>query len=114
MIRKLSMALALVIIPGGAMAFFALNRLEVVPLSDGVFEVIGGTGAAAPDYWCGAGDYAIAQLQTGATQRLYMRSEIGPSQTRPKKKAIQFSTSPPPDVSTVPSNRLSMKKMETT
>lgn len=111
MIRKFIVAMTLAAIPGAALAFFALNRLEVVPMSNGVFEVVGRPGSGAANYWCGAGDYAIAQLRVSATQRVYMWSEVGPSQTRPGKKAIQFSTNVPPSGPAAQSYSLSMKRI---
>lgn len=111
MIRKLTLFLVLAASPGAALAFFALNRLEVVPLSNGVFEVVGRVGSAAADFWCGAGDYAISHLRAPASQRIYMWSAIAPSQTRPGRNAIQFALSEPPGGAVSPGFTLSMKRV---
>ncbi|WP_146344052.1 hypothetical protein [Falsiphaeobacter marinintestinus] len=111
MLRKLCLALVVASLPGSVLAFIALNRMEVVPMQGGVFEVIGRVGSGAADYWCGAGDYATVQLRAKATQRVYMWSEVGPSQTRSGKTAIQFSLSVPPSGAAESSYSLSMKRI---
>lgn len=111
MFRKFCFALLVATLPGAGLAFTAVNRMEIVPMSGGVFEVIGRVGSGAADYWCGAGDFAISQLRAKPTQRAYMWSEIGPSQTRPGKKAIQFSLSVPPSGPADSSYSLSMKRI---
>jgi hypothetical protein len=90
-------------------AWRAANRLEVLPVSDGVFEVIGQTGSSAGDYWCGAGDYARSKLRTGATQRVYLWRALGFSQSGKGRKAVQFSLAPPSDALTSPGYSLSVK-----
>jgi hypothetical protein len=111
MLRKSLLALGCTMIPMAASAFFALNRTEVIQLSPDVFEVVGVVGSGAQDYWCGAGDYAISVLRTKATQRVYMWSEIGPSQARPGARAIQFSLKVPPSGPAPQSYSLSMKRI---
>ncbi|MCB1364963.1 MAG: hypothetical protein KDK02_12635 [Rhodobacteraceae bacterium] len=94
--RGLALPLILLAIPGTALAWTAANGSAVIPVSADRFEVINRASSRAPDYWCGAGDYAIAGLRTAATQRVYIHTPVGPSQTSPGARAVQFSLSPPP------------------
>lgn len=111
MLRNLCLAIALVSIPAAGLAFRAINRLEIVPVSGGVFEVVGRVGSSARDFWCGAGDYTIAQLRASSAQRIFMWSEIGPSQTRPGKNAIRFALTEPPGGAVDPGFTLSMRRV---
>ncbi len=88
-------ALALAL-PAPAHAFRALNRSEVVPLGNGLFEVINSFGSRTQDYWCGAGDFAIRVLRAPVTQRIYIWAPRGPSKSRPGRKAVTFSLKEPP------------------
>ncbi|MCD9148644.1 hypothetical protein [Pseudophaeobacter flagellatus] len=96
-------------VPMGAQAWWAWNRHEVFPVSDGVWEVVSQVGSGAQDYWCGIGDFALRELRTKATQRIYIWQGIGPSVTRPKRKSVQFSLTPPPGSDTQPRLSLSVK-----
>jgi hypothetical protein len=104
MFRSVSAALlaALLAAPVPAVAWRAWNRHEVLPVSNGVFEVVAeiGYGTAAPDYWCAAGDFAIREMGVPSNTRLYVWQPEGPSVNRERKKAVQFSTFPPPNADT--------------
>ncbi|MFV0515723.1 MAG: hypothetical protein ACK5MY_19085 [Jhaorihella sp.] len=89
-------ALALLAAPGAALAWTAANGSAVVPVTAERFEVINRASSRAQDYWCGAGDFAIAGLRSAATQRIYVYAPVGPSQTNPGARAVQFSLVPPP------------------
>lgn len=97
------------LVPFDAQAWWAWNRHEVMPVSDGVWEVINEVGSGPQDYWCGIGDFAIRQLRTKATQRIYVWQGIGPAATRQGRKSVQFSLSPPPGASTERGYSLSIK-----
>lgn len=100
---------------GAALAFTALpasawrahNRHEVLPVSDSVFEVVALVGSSAADFWCGAGDYTYAYKQMPGVQRIYIWRGLGPSETRPGKKSVQFAYAPPPGADTSPTMALS-------
>lgn len=89
-------ALVLAALPGLAVAWTAVNRSEVTALGGDRFEVVNRNSSRSQDYWCAAGDYAIAALHTPATQRVYIYAAVGPSQTAPGRKGVTFSLSPPP------------------
>ncbi len=91
-----TLALAPALIPTPAFAWRAVNGTEVNPVRKGVFEVIPHGRSGAQQFWCGAGDYARVALGIGPTQRLYIWRAIGPSETRPGSKSVQFALSPPP------------------
>ncbi|MEP2717595.1 hypothetical protein [Pseudophaeobacter sp.] len=95
--------------PVGAQAWWAWNRHEVFQVSSDVWEVVNEVGSGAQDYWCGIGDFALRQLRTQATQRIYIWQGIGPSVNRPGRKSVQFSLTPPPGVDTTPRLSLSVK-----
>lgn len=96
-------------IPTWATAWWSFNRLEVFPVSNSVWEVVAGVGTSPADFWCGAGDYAQRVLGTPAAERIYIWRAIGPSVNVPGRKAVQFSLTPPPNVSTSPGYSLSVK-----
>ncbi|MEP4037251.1 hypothetical protein [Pseudophaeobacter sp.] len=100
---------SLICMPLSAEAWRAWNRHEVLPVSKGVWEVVNRVGSGAQDYWCGIGDFAIRQLRTQATQRIYVWQEIGPAVNRPGRRSVQFSLSPPPGSDTTPRLSLSVK-----
>ncbi len=101
----LGVALALTSAP--ASAWRAHNRHEVLPVSDTVFEVVAMVGSSAADYWCGAGDFTYAYRRMRGVQRIYIWRGLGPSATRPGRKSVQFSYSPPPGADTSPTLALS-------
>ncbi|WP_146344051.1 hypothetical protein [Falsiphaeobacter marinintestinus] len=98
-IRNVALAACAAIVAGPemALAWRAWNRHEVLPVSEGVYEVVAevGYGTGARDYWCGIGDFAIRVLGTSAIQRIYIWAPEGPSVNRPGKKAVQFALQPP-------------------
>lgn len=99
----------LVCLPISAQAWRAWNHHEVLPVSEGVWEVVNRVGSGAQDYWCGIGDYAIRVLRSSATQRIYIWQGVGPAISRPGRKSVQFSLSPPPGSDTTPRLSLSVK-----
>jgi len=103
------LALILALTPGWAVAYRAFNRHEVFPISDTVFEVVSEVGASAADYWCGAGDFVRHSMRAGATRRIYIHRGIGPSVSRPRKKAVQFTLIPPENADTSPALTLSVR-----
>ncbi|WP_146344482.1 hypothetical protein [Falsiphaeobacter marinintestinus] len=102
-----------VFVPSAALSWRAWNRHEVLPVSNGVYEVVSevGYGTGATDYWCGIGDYAQRQLRAGATQRIYIWKAVGPSVNRPGRKAVQFSLSAPSGANTSPGYSVSVKRV---
>jgi len=108
--KQLIFAALLAMIPGWANAWWAVNRTEVYPVSDTVFEVLNVVGSGAVDYWCGAGDFARQVIGTPAAQRIYIWRAIGPSETRPRRKSVQFSLTPPPGADTTPGLSLSIRQ----
>ncbi len=105
------LGLCLAMLPGLAGAWTAFNRHEVQPVGGGVFEVLNEFGSGAQQYWCGAGDYAIRVLGTGATQRVYIWRAIGPASTVSGRKSVQFSLTPPPGADTTPGFSLSTRRV---
>ena len=93
--------------PGPSLAWRAFNGTEVNPVRKGVFEVIPHGRSGPQQFWCGAGDYARQVLGVSATQRIYIWRGLGPSATRPGKKSVQFSLTPPPGADTSPTMALS-------
>lgn len=91
-------------------AWWSWNRHEVLPVEEGVWEVVSRVGTSAQDYWCGIGDFAISQLRTSATQRIYVWEGVGPSVNRPGRKSVKFALTPPPGASTEKGYSLSVKK----
>lgn len=96
----LAAAALAMMLPGAALAVRAWNGLEVIPLTDRSFEVVGRVGAGPSDYWCGAGDFARRYLRTPVTARIYLSRPIGPSVARPGRNAVHFSLDAPEGVST--------------
>ncbi len=74
-----------------AQAFKAVNRLTVVPLGGGAFEVIEARGEGARGMWCAAADYALARSQANG-QRLYVKTPRGPAQSVNGRKGVVFTT----------------------
>ncbi|CUH98091.1 hypothetical protein PNH50_12180 [Leisingera aquaemixtae] len=91
--------LALVLaVPVPASAWRAINRNEVLPVSEGVWEVVARSRSGAQDYWCSIADFAIRQLRAPVNQRIYVWRGEGPSVNRPGRKAVQFAFGLPPGV----------------
>lgn len=97
MMRSLLLSALVLAVPQMALAWRAANGTEVNPVSQTTFEVIPHGRSGPSEFWCGAGDFAIRALGTSATQRIYISRAVGPSQTRPGSKAVEFSLSPPPE-----------------
>jgi len=103
-------AALLVALPGAALAWRAANGHHVHDLGGGVFEVVGRVGSGAQEYWCGAGDYAIAVLGAAAAQRVYIWRPLGASATERGRKAVQFALSPPPGTDTSTGYSLTVRR----
>ena len=101
--------IGLFLVPEVALAWRAWNRHEVLPVADGVFEVVSRVGSGPRQFWCGAGDYVYRKMGAPGVQRIYIHEAIGESVNRPGKKSVKFSLTPPLDVSTSPGYSLSVK-----
>ena len=110
LIRRIALAVFLATIPTWASAWWAWNRHEVFPVSESVYEVVGRVGTSASDYWCAAGDFAQRVMGVPSAQRIYIWREVSGSVTRPGRKAVQFSLSPPPGADTSTPISLSVKR----
>lgn len=86
-------ALAATMLPLGAHAFTAKNRLTVSQIDAAVFEVVGRPGSGAREIWCAAGDYARSQNVPSNT-RIYLESGRQPAVSRPGRTAVRFTLSP--------------------
>lgn len=106
----LLLAVTLALQPIAAQAWWAWNRHEVLPVQEGVWEVVSRVGSSPQDYWCGIGDFAIRELRTGAAQRIYIWEGVGPSVNRPQKRSVKFALTPPPGADTSSSYSLSIKR----
>lgn len=76
-------------------AYTATNGLSVVPVSgQGAYEVTtrGGDGARA--LWCAAAQYAREVHGLSSTQRVYLETGYGKSQTKPGLRGVSFTTRP--------------------
>lgn len=78
-------------ITAAAQTFTAINRLQVVPIGGGDFEVIEARGEGARGMWCAAADYAVKRGQQG---RLYVKTPRGPSAVAKGRKGVVFTTNP--------------------
>ncbi|WP_293575486.1 hypothetical protein [Phaeobacter sp.] len=74
--------------------FKAINRLTVVPIGGGEFEVIGRAGAFKPDYWCAAGDYVRKSLALDWQTQIYAIDGISRSVTSDARSAVRFTLDP--------------------
>jgi hypothetical protein len=93
--KQITLVLALVASPTFAAAGFS-SAGEVYPLADGTFEVIPQKSPATSDYWCAAGQYAIAQMSKPVGQPIYVWRSRGDSVANPGRTAVQFGFVPPP------------------
>lgn len=109
-VRLVIVALALAL-PGAVPAWQAWNFHDVYPVQKGVWEVVKRPRSAAWDFWCAIGDFALAELRVGATQRIYLWRGLGPSVTRSGYKAVQFSLTPPAGADTTPGLTLSVNRV---
>ncbi|WP_425092575.1 hypothetical protein [Tropicimonas sp. S265A] len=81
---------------GAASEFVAANKQRVVPASiEGAqMEVFSTAGAAGPQYFCAAGDYAVRRLEAGNSDRLVVVKGEAPSESRPRFRSVFFSVVP--------------------
>jgi len=107
---NLALAALLIVLPGAALAWRAVNGHEVQPLGGGVYEVVGRVGSGAADYWCGIGDFATVVLGVAVVQRIYVWRPVGPSVVRPGRKAVHFALSPPPGAETATGYSLTVRR----
>lgn len=91
-------ALTVAILTGGlsaaaaAPSYKAVNHLKVYGMTQTSFEVIESLGEGARGMWCAAADYAIHQLGVPTTQRLYVKSPRGRSQSGAGRIGVVFTT----------------------
>lgn len=79
---------------GPALAFRPNIPLDVVPTgAPGSFEVIAARGAGPAHIWCVAADHARHVLGAAGSDRLYLATPRGPSQTMPGRMAVRFALS---------------------
>jgi len=83
-----------VALPTSALAFRAINTLDVNRVDKNVFEVVGRPGVIKDDYWCGAGDYLRRELQLPWKTKIYVVSGIGRGVTTGARSAVQFTLNP--------------------
>jgi hypothetical protein len=76
--------------------FIALNKHRVVPSSvDGaMMEVYSRPGAAGPQYFCAAADYAVRRLGRNTSDRVIVVRPEAPSTTKPGFRSVLFSVRP--------------------
>lgn len=75
-----------------AQIYTAVNRLQVVSMDGGAFEVIEARGEGARGIWCAAADYVLSRDGQGAGKRLYIKRARGPSATVQDRKGVIFTT----------------------
>ncbi|MFC3615811.1 hypothetical protein ACFORG_18835 [Lutimaribacter marinistellae] len=86
--------IAFMLTPLPGLAGYA-SSYEVYPVSPESFEVVTTKGPAAGDYWCGAGQFTIAQLGRSSTQDIYVVRGRGASSSAPGETSVLFSFQPP-------------------
>ena len=97
--KPIALAAALLaLMPAWAFAWRAQNGYDVLPLSNGSFEVVARPGAGPREFWCAAGDYTYGFLRVAAAQRIYVSRPRGPSTAAPGRIAVTFSLTPPQGV----------------
>jgi len=70
------------------------NFVLPVPGQPGTFEVIAYAGNAAEHFRCSAGSYATRALGLLPNRRVYLAAPLGPSTTRPGRRAVTFTVLP--------------------
>mgnify|MGYP000315482708 FL=1 len=70
------------------------NYVLPVPGRPGTFEVIFYAGSRAEHFHCSAGSYATNALGLLPNRRVYLVAPLGPSVTRPGRRAITFTVLP--------------------
>lgn len=99
MIRSAFYALAVAALSASpAMAFRAVNFLEVNPIDGTTFEVIRSARSGPSEVWCAAGDYARSVLGLSGNARIYIAKGPSNSVTRPGRISFRFSSTVPPGV----------------
>ncbi|MGJ8544883.1 MAG: hypothetical protein ACSHWZ_05515 [Sulfitobacter sp.] len=90
--RHVILAAALAALPMGAFAqaYEAVNRLVVVPLGQGDFEVIEAHGAGPRGIWCAAADFAQKRLGLPGSERIYVKQARGPSVSGVGRNGVIF------------------------
>lgn len=74
----------------GAQTYRAVNNLNVVPLSNTIFEVIEAAGEGPRGIWCAAADYAETRLR--ASGRIYISAGRGAARSVAGRKSVVFTT----------------------
>ncbi|MDW4496596.1 hypothetical protein R5H30_01275 [Sulfitobacter sp. D35] len=77
-----------------AQTFTAVNRLAVVPLGPGSFEVVETVKTGGRGYWCAAADYVRRQLGNPRRAQIYVIAPLGPSRTVAGARAVGFTITP--------------------
>lgn len=77
-------------ISASAQSYVAINRLPVVALEGGDFEVIERRGEGARGIWCAAASFAIDRAGMARDQRIYVKTARGPSISAPGRKGVVF------------------------
>lgn len=83
-----------VALPSVALAFRAINGLDVNKVDKNVLEVIGGGRLVKSDYWCSAADYLRRQQGMPWKTKIYVVSGIGRGVTSGAKSAVRFTANP--------------------
>ncbi len=104
-------ALCLALVPGAGSAWTAWNSLQVNPVRDSAFEVLGQSGSANVDFWCAAGDYARRVLAAPLGQRIYVVRGRAEAETGNRRSAVQFSLQAPEQVVDKPIGLLSVTRV---
>lgn len=76
-----------------ASSFYAVNRLQVVALSEYEIEVIGRPGAYKSSYWCAAADF-LRRNRVPWKTRVYVVSGIGRGVSTGARSAVRFTLDP--------------------
>lgn len=100
--------MALIATPGSALAWRSYDWLQVNPVSETVFEVVGQPRSGGPQYWCAAGEYAFQVLGASTTDQLYLVRGRGPAVTVNRRSAVHFSLVKPDAPPPAPSYSLSV------
>ena len=73
-----------------AQNYVAYNRLPVVALQGGDFEVIELRGEGARGIWCAAASFALDRVGMARNQRIYVKTARGASVSTPGRKGVVF------------------------
>ena len=96
MMRKTVLTLLCLMLPlqAAAQAYRAENWLVVVPLTARDFEVIEDHGAGARHVWCAAAEFAQDVLGLPRSERLFIKTPLGPSLSGVGRTGVVFTTDP--------------------